>query len=46
MSITHSQIFEHPTLTCTRVLLTIHEIDGLTGLNTADLIDKLSRKMK
>lgn len=44
MSVTRREIFENLTLARTRELLAILEIDGLTGLNKADLIDKLSRK--
>lgn len=44
MSVTRREIFENLTLARTRELLAILEIDGLTGLNKAVLIDKLSRK--
>jgi type I restriction enzyme M protein len=44
MSVTRRQIFEHLTLARTRELLAILDIEGMTGLNKADLIDKLSRK--
>lgn len=44
MSVTRRQIFEHLTLARTRELLAILDINGLSGLNKADLIDKLSRK--
>jgi type I restriction enzyme M protein len=44
MSITRRQIFETLTLSRIRELLAILEIDGLTGLNKAELIYKLSRK--
>ena len=44
MSINRRQIFESLTLARTRELLAILDIDGMTGLNKADLIDRLSRK--
>jgi hypothetical protein len=44
MSVTRRTIFEHLTLSRTRELLAQLGIEGLSGLNKAELIDKLSRK--
>jgi type I restriction enzyme M protein len=44
MQVSRRQIFENLTLARTRELLAIFNIDGLSGLNKGELIDKLSRK--
>lgn len=42
--ITRRQIFENLTLARTKELIGVLEIEGMSGLKKADLIDKLSRK--
>ncbi len=44
MSITRRQIFEHLTLSRTRELLAHLGVEGLSGLNKGDLVDRLSRR--
>lgn len=44
MTITRRQIFQHITLARHRELLATLELKGMSRLNKADLLDKLSRK--